>query len=267
MTRPTTTAGPPPSGASAPQVDAPGPAPRPPSRRIALRKWRARLVVLIMLAAAVFIFVRITAGRTTEAALIDLGTVTLTAQPIPVETPRPGQVTEVSVKAEQIVRAGAKLGVIEVTTTDSDGEPVLSEVTLTAPRAGIVVDQPVTMGSTLQPGQPFVELYDPAELTFETDTPLENLPELGPGMVARLEAEGIDRTVRATVQRIVPKIADADGGTAPGFIRMVLVPADAQQVRGLVPGLRFTGSVDTRTGDATAPRLVALPRPAHDPSR
>jgi multidrug resistance efflux pump len=225
-----------------------------------VRKWRARLIVLIMLAAAVFIFVRITADRTTDAALIDLGTVTLTAQPIPVETPRPGQVTEVSVKAEQTVKAGAKLGVIEVTTTDSDGEPVLSKVTLIAPRAGVVVDQPVTMGSTLQPGQPFVELYDPAELTFETDTQLEDLPEISPGMVARLEAEGIDRTVRATVQRIVPKVTDADdGGTAPGYLRMILVPASAEEVRGLLPGLRFTGSVDTRTGVPTQPRLVALP--------
>ena len=259
MARPTIAA-PPPSGADA-QVDPPGPAALPsPRNRRSVRKWRARLIVLIMLAAAVVIFVRITADRTTDAALIDLGTVTLTAQPIPVETPRPGQVTEVSVKAEQTVRAGAKLGVIEVTTTDSDGEPVLSKVTLVAPRAGVVVDQPVTMGSTLQPGQPFVELYDPAELIFETDTQLENLPEISPGMVAELEAKGIDRTVRATVQRIVPKVADDDeSGTAPGYLRMILVPASAEEVRGLVPGLRFTGSVDTRTGGPTQPRLVALP--------
>jgi multidrug resistance efflux pump len=224
-----------------------------------MRKWRARLIVLIMLAAAVFIFVRIAADRTTDAALIDLGIVTLTAQPIPVETPRPGQVTKVSVKAEQRVKAGDELGVVEVTTTDSDGEPVLSNVTLVAPRAGVVVDQPVTMGSTLQPGQPFVELYDPAELTFVTDAPLESLPELAPGMVARLKAKGIDRSVLATVQRIVPKVVGPDeGGAGPGHLRMVLVPATAQEVRGLVPGMRFTGAVDTRTGPA-GPRLVALP--------
>ncbi|MBB2948340.1 multidrug resistance efflux pump [Actinoplanes lutulentus] len=222
------------------------------------RKWRARLIVLFMVAAAVLIFVKLTADRVTDAARIDLGTVTLTAQPIPVETPRPGQITQVSVRAEQQVKAGAKLGVVEVTTTDSDGEPVLRKLTLVAPRAGIVVDQPATMGSTLQPGQPFVELYDPAELTFVTDVPVESLPELSPGMVARLEAEGLDRVVKATVQRVVPRVDDGDGaGAAPGFLRVVLLPADAAEVRDLVPGMRFTGAVDIRTGAADA-RLVAL---------
>jgi multidrug resistance efflux pump len=214
--------------------------------------------VLIMVAAAVLIFVRLTADRVTDAALIDLGTITLTAQPIPVETPRPGQIMQVSVRAEQRVAAGAKLGVIEVTTTDSDGEPVLRRLTLVAPRAGIVVDQPVTMGSTLQPGQPFVQLYDPAELTFVTDVPVEYLPEISPGMVARLEAEGLERTVKAAVQRVVPRVSDTDEtGASPGFLRMVLVPENAAEVRGLKPGMRFTGSVDTRTGPAN-PRLVAL---------
>jgi multidrug resistance efflux pump len=182
----------------------------------------------------------------------------VTAQPIPVETPRPGQVTEVLVQAEQKVEAGDKLGVVEVTTTDSDGEAVLRKLTLVAPRAGIVVDQPVTMGSTLQPGQPFVELYDPAELTFVTDVRVADLPELSPGMVARLEAKGLDRTVKAAVQRVVPRVTGADeAGAAPGFLRIVLLPANAAEVRNLVPGMRFTGAVDTRT-DPASPRLVAL---------
>jgi multidrug resistance efflux pump len=228
---------------------------RPP--RVAGRKWRARLIVLIMVVAVVLVFVKLTADRVTDAARIDLGTVTLTAQPIPVETPRPGQITQVSVRAEQRVVAGARLGVIEVTTTDSDGEPVLRKITLVAPRAGIVVDQPATLGSTLQPGQPFVQLYDPAELTFVTDVPVEYLPELSPGMVARLDAEGLGRTVRAAVQRVVPRVADADGaGAAPGFLRVVLLPESAEEVSDLVPGMRFTGTVDTRTGPAN-PRLVA----------
>ncbi|MFD0522125.1 hypothetical protein [Paractinoplanes durhamensis] len=101
-----------------------------------------------MLAAAVVVFIRLTSIRQTNASLVDLGTVTLTAQPIPVETPQPGQITEVAVKAEQAVTAGTKLGIIEVTTTDSDGKPVLRKITLVAPRAGIVVDRPATMGST-----------------------------------------------------------------------------------------------------------------------
>jgi multidrug resistance efflux pump len=221
------------------------------------RKWRARLLVLVMLAVAVLVFIRLSANRVTDAALIDLGTVTLTAQPIPVETPRPGQITQVAVRAEQRVAAGAKLGVVEVTTTDSDGEPVLRKITLVAPRAGIVVDQPATLGSTLQPGQPFVQLYDPAELIFVTDLPVADLPELSVGMAARLKAKGLDRTVRATVQRVVPRVSDTDEtGAAPGHLRAVLQPAGPAEVTDLLPGMRFTGTVDTRTGPPN-PKLVA----------
>jgi hypothetical protein len=91
-----------------------------------------------------------------------------------------------------------------------------------------------------------------------TDVPVAALPELGPGMEARLEADGLDRTVTAAVQRVVPRVADTgEAGAAPGFLRVVLLPASAGEISDLVPGMRFTGAVDTRTGPAT-PRLVAL---------
>ena len=76
-------------------------------------------------------------------------------------------------------------------------------------------------------------------------------------MVARLRAEGLDRTLRASVQRIVPRVDADESGAAPGFLRMVLLPASRAEVRDLVPGLRFTGTIDTRTGPPN-PRLIAL---------
>jgi len=217
-----------------------------PSRRAARRKWRARLIVLILAAAAVLLYLRISGDRATDATHISLGTVTLTAQAIPVETPRPGQVTAVSVVAQQRVSAGQKLGTVQATST------------LTAPRAGVVVDEPVTVGSTLQPGQAFVQLYDPDRLTFVTDVPIKTLTQISPGMSVALKADGLKGTVRATVQRIVPRVV-AVGVTsevAPGSMRMVLLPAKGQNVLGLVPGLRFTGIVDTMSGDSS-PRLIS----------
>jgi biotin carboxyl carrier protein len=219
-----------------------------------------------MLAAAVFVFVRISGGRVTQAARIDLTTVTLTAQAIPVESALAGQVTAVSVTAQQRVRQGDKLGVIEVTTTNSQGKAVVTERTLTAPHAGIAVDEPVPVGATLQPGLPFVELYDPSKLTFVTDVKLPSVSDLAPGMVAELKADGLSRTVEATVQRIVPNVGtDASAGkVAAGALRVVLVPTSAKEVTGLVPGLRFTGTVDTRTGDPDRAKFVSMPgRPGH----
>ena len=187
----------------APRAAQSAPEQRQPARpaRGRLRKWWARFVVLVLLAAAVLLFLRISTSRATEANRIELGTVTLTAQPIPVEVPQTGLVTAVSVTAQQRVTADQKLGTIEVTSTDSQGDPKTTKVNLTAPRAGIVVDLPATVGSTLQPGQPFLQLYDPTQLTFETEVALEDLPEIAPSMIATLEAESIDRKVRAQVQR------------------------------------------------------------------
>ncbi|MGA5300345.1 HlyD family efflux transporter periplasmic adaptor subunit [Nucisporomicrobium flavum] len=258
-------------------------APEPPAKRRGgggWRKWRARFVVLLLLAAAVFLFLRISTARESDAARIDLDTLTLTAQPLPVEVAQTGQVTGVSVTAQERVTAGQKLGTIEVATTDSDGDPKLTRVDVKAPRPGIVVDLPVTVGSSIAPGQPFLELYDPALLRFETHVPLKDLPEIAPSMTASLKAEGISRTVHAQVQRIVPQVGSLEdidfahanaANTTSGDtstdktdkadqMTLVLVPASAEEVRGLVPGMRFTGYVDTRTGVPGTARLVSMGR-------
>ncbi|MEV4703350.1 HlyD family efflux transporter periplasmic adaptor subunit [Actinoplanes sp. NPDC049316] len=240
-------------------------APEPPVRRRTgggWRRWRARFIVLLLLAAAVVLFVRISSARENDAARIDLGTVTLTAQRLPVEVPQTGQVTAVSVTAQQRVTSGQRLGTIEVTTTDSDGDPNLTKVDVTAPRPGIVVDLPVTVGSSIGPGQPFLELYDPALLRFETKVPLESLPEIAPSMTATLRTDGLTRTVKAQVQRLVPRVGSAaeNAGESGDEMTLVLVPASAEEVRGLVPGMRFTGYVDTRTGVPGTARLVSMGR-------
>jgi len=245
-----------------------GPEPPPPvpaARGGRLRKWRARLIVLVLLAAAILLFLRVSTNRATEANHIDLGTVTLTAQSIPIEVPQTGLVTAVSVTAQQRVTAGQKLGAIEVTSTDAQGDPKTTTVRLTAPTGGIVVDLPATVGSTLQPGQPFLQLYDPAQMTFESNVPLEDLPDIAPSMIATLKTQSLGHTVRAKVQRVVPRVGDdpTASGANPSALRVVLVPVSAQEVRGLVPGLRFTGYVDTVTGVPGSPRLVSMGEHTH----
>jgi hypothetical protein len=116
----------------------------------------------------------------------------------------------------------------------------------------------VTVGSTLQPGQPFVELYDPTKLTFSGEVPLKDLPEISPGMVATLRTEGLKGTVKATVQRVVPRVGSGQNDVKPGFLRVVLVPKSEKDVAGLVPGLRFTGTVDTGTGRPDHRRLLYI---------
>jgi hypothetical protein len=129
---------------------------------------------------------------------------------------------------------------------------------LTAPRDGIVVDDPVTVGSTLQPGQPFVELYDPTKLTFNGQVSLVDLPQIGPGMVATLRAVGLKRSVQATVQRVVPRVGNNQVDVSPDHLKVVLLPKNAKDMAGLVPGVRFTGTVDTSTGKPGIQKLIYL---------
>ena len=231
------------------------------ARRVNWRKWRARFIVLVLLAAAVLVFVRISTDRATESQRVSLEKVTLTAQAIPVEPARTGQVTGVAVTALDPVTQGQRVGTMDVAGTDRNGDPKTSHVTLTAPRSGIVIDLPAPIGTTLQPGQAFLQLYDPAQMTFVTDVPVKSLPVLAPGMVASLHTDGMDRTVHATVQRIVPRVQGAStSGTDAGALQVVLVPQSTRDVAGLVPGLTFTGYVNTATGSSDISRLVSLPR-------
>jgi multidrug resistance efflux pump len=230
--------------------------PRPPGATF--RKWRARFFVLILVAAAVLAVIKVSQYKATRASQIDLGTVTLTSQVVPVETPRPGQVMSVDVKAEETVTAGKQLGTLQVTTTNSEGKPVTSTLALTAPRTGIVVDDPVTVGSTLQPGQPFVQLYDPTKLTFTGEVALKDLSELTPGMTATLKADGLKHSLKATVQRVVPRVGSNQTDVKADHLKVVLTPKSQKDVVGLVPGLQFTGTVDTSTEPPGSHRFIYI---------
>jgi multidrug resistance efflux pump len=261
MVQPSGTSSRPVAPTDAPPVgEATPPPPAPRRRRVNWRKWRARFLVLLLLAAAVLLFLRISADRATESDRVSLDKVVLTAQAIPVEPARTGQVTGVAVTALEPVRAGQRVGTMDVVGNDRDGNPKTTRVALTAPRSGVVIDLPAPVGSTLQVGQPFLQMYDPAQLTFVTDVPLKNLPVIAPSMTAALHTDGIDRTVHATVQRIVPRVQGASpSGTDAGALQVVLAPQTARDVQGLVPGLVFTGYVNTASGSKDISRLVSLP--------
>jgi hypothetical protein len=233
--------------AEAPRAEAAPPSA--PGKRTNWRKWRARFIVLLLLAAAVFAFLRISGSRAQESNRVGLEQVTLTAQAIPIEP----------VAAQQTVRAGQRVGTMEVAGTDADGDPKITKVNLTAPRAGIVIDTPASIGSTVGPGVPMLQMYDPAQATFVTAVSLEDLSVIAPTMTANLRADGVNRTVHASVQRIVPRVtgAQATSGTDLNKLQIVLVPASTAEVNGLVPGLRFTGYINTVSGEPGTARLIS----------
>ncbi len=231
-----------------------------PRRGFNAKKWRARLVVLLMIAAAVFGGSKLAHARGVATAQLPLGAVALTASAIPVESVTPGRVTAVTVQAQQQVSAGQRLGTLLTMTTSSSGAPRQKTVVLTAPSDGIVISDPTPVGTALQSGQPFVEIYDPAQLTFVATVKAQDLTKLSRGMVATLKTDGLAQPVKAVVDRAVPQVVQAGqvGQTAAGSgqLQLVLVPQQAEDVARLVPGLRFAGTVDTTS--ASGPRLTGL---------
>lgn len=218
------------------------------SRSGRIRKWINRLIVLIMVIVAALAATAVVRSHAGAASRLELGELMLTSQPIPVETSLPGLVTAVYVKAGQRVTSGERLGQIRVTTTNSTGHAVLSRRTLTAPRAGVVVDNPLTIGATLEPGVGFVTLYDPADLTLVTPAPMAYLHEVSPGMIATLTATGVPGSVHAVLQRAVPRIGTNQSDVSADHLELVFVAQHPSQVAALIPGLRFTGTIDTDTG-------------------
>jgi multidrug resistance efflux pump len=216
------------------------------------KAWRARVIVVLMIAAAVAGGSKLVQERSVVLDRYNLGTVTLTAQAIPVESNQSGQVSAVLVHPQQSVVQGQQLGTMIVTTSYGNGKQRRSSVKLTAPANGIVSSDPTPVGGIVQPGQPFVQMYDPTQLTLDAVVRVEDLSQLSPGMVATLRTEGLDREVRAQVTRVVPTVTgSASNGQLPAGqnkLQVVLTPEHISDVSRLIPGLHFTGTVDTGSG-------------------
>jgi hypothetical protein len=67
-------------------------------------------------------------------------------------------------------------------------------------------------------------------------------------MTAELHATGVPGTVDAVLDRAVPRVGSSQESVAADHLQLVFRPQHAGQVSRLIPGLRFTGSIDTRSG-------------------
>jgi hypothetical protein len=225
------------------------------------RRWRARLLVLVMVAAAVLGGIRVAELREHKARLIDIGVVTLTAHPVPVETIRPSRVYMVSVRAQQEVLEGQELGRAKSIITTDSGRTIQRNVILRAPIGGIVSYDPPPVGTMLQLGEAFVHLYDPNRLTLVANVPLRQLPKLTPGMKATLRGADLPYPIHAVVRRVVPRAGEAPPLEAqPDHLPVELLPVRRDYVAKLLPGLRFTGTIDPGTRPPGAEQSIFVQR-------
>jgi multidrug resistance efflux pump len=244
--------------------DRTGPAPpsdgAPPRRRrptwLALRTF---VVVVALLAAAVTGGGYLTRMRLAAATMVDLGAAVLTAEAVPVGSADAGVVTDVAVAPQARVVAGQELARVTLTAngTNPDGSPRPPQIqVLRAPTAGTVSTVDVVVGGVARAGEPVITLYDQSRLTFQAPVPVRELRALRLGMAVSVNGPGLGAPVSATLDHVVPRVG-GDPVSAGDRLTVVLVPTagDVERVSRLVPGLRFTATVDTKTAAGGTPAV------------
>jgi multidrug resistance efflux pump len=227
---------------------------------------RTFLVTVLLLAGATAGGTYVVTHRLAESAFVSLDDAVLTAEALPVGSTGAGVVTEVLVTGQTRVAAGQELARVKLAE-----DPVLrtrqpETETLQAPVPGTVSKIDIAVGGVVSAGEPVVTLYDHAKLSFHAKATEEQLRGLRLGMAARITGPGIDRPVLAVLDHVEPRVGPDPLSDAPlteeqkethEQLTVVLLPRTDQvdTVSALVPGLRFTADIDTKTAVGRTPAV------------
>jgi len=111
----------------------------------------------------------------------------------------------------------------------TEAEVMLSYATITAPKAGMIVDRLAEEGDTARPGVPLLVLYDPASLRLEAPVMEDLAIKLKLGQTLMVHIDATDSDVRATVDEIVPKAEAA----SRSFLVKVKLPRSPKLKEGM----------------------------------
>jgi len=111
----------------------------------------------------------------------------------------------------------------------AEAEVMLSYTTITAPKAGMIVDRLAEVGDMAQPGKPLLVLYDPASLRLEVPVMESLAVNLAVGDELSVYIDARKTEVAAVVDEIVPQAEAAS--------RSLLVKVRLPRLEGLFEGL------------------------------
>ena len=117
----------------------------------------------------------------------------------------------------------------------NEAEVLLSYATITAPKAGRIVDRSAEPGDTAQPGKAILTLYDSESLRLETPV-LEHLAiQLQVGQEVNVRVDSINQEFMATIDEIVPQ-ADA---ASRSFLVKATIPRNERLFEGMYGRLQI----------------------------
>ncbi|MCA2219269.1 HlyD family efflux transporter periplasmic adaptor subunit [Jidongwangia harbinensis] len=244
----------------------PAPAPGKRTLRSRIPAVRTFLVTVALLAGAGTGGAYVLNHRLAESAFVTLHDAVLTADALPVGSTGAGVVTEVLVTEQTRVAVGQELARVRLAPDPSVARRQPTVETLRAPVSGTVSKVDIAVGGVLAVGEPVITLYDHSKLSFAAKATEEELRELRLGMAAQITGPGLDRPVPVVVDHVQARIGPDPLSEAPlteeqkaehEQLTVVLVPrTDAvDTVSALVPGLRFTADIDTKTAAGRTPAV------------
>lgn len=237
-----------------------------PSRLPVIRTF---LVTVVLIASAAAGGTYLVTQRLAESAFVPLDDAVLTADPLPIGSIGAGVVSEVLVTAQTRVSAGQQLARVRLAVDPNATTPQPETATLRAPVPGTVSKIDIAVGGVVSVGEPVVTLYDHAKLDFHAKATEEELRNLRLGMTTRITGPGLDQPVLAAVDHVEPRVGPDPLSDAPltedqkakhEQLTVVLTPRTDQvdMVSALVPGLRFTADIDTKTAVGRTPAVNSV---------
>jgi RND family efflux transporter MFP subunit len=123
-----------------------------------------------------------------------------------------------------------------------EAEVMLSHATVTAPKAGRIVDRLAEPGDVARPGVPLLVLYDASSLRLEAPVSERLAIQMRPGEKLQVRVDAIAADIDATVDEIVPQ-ADAPSRS---FLVKVSVPLSENLYEGMFGRLRIPAGTRRR---------------------
>lgn len=132
--------------------------------------------------------------------------------------------------------AQGRLRALGIGTTGGAG--LTGAVTVRAPIAGVVIERPVTAGSTVDAGKPLLTVADLSRVWIEAALPTENLPQVRVGMPATISAAALEKPLAGTVSFVGPVLGET---TRMATVRVTLANPGLRLRPGMLATLDLMG--------------------------
>jgi len=201
-----------PAGAPAPEA-APQPAAR---RRPGFLTRRVLLPVLgvVLVVAAIVAFNTYRTGQL----YVSTDNAQLTGQPVQVGAMNPGQVVAVMPNIGAAVHKGDVIAQVALPSqigVGQNGQPKMgflgagdTRVDVQAPIDGVVIAEPVAVGSNVAAGQPIVSIVDPSQLWVNANIEETNIARVRVGQPVTVHVDALGTDVPGKVEAVTPATAN-----------------------------------------------------------